>query len=115
VCAKSKSSCEPIHIGDSLSLQVGSKTKAVQLQFPEFGQFGFAAPSAPAYFELLLSTAGRFGLLYADPELVSGCQQAVNQDSPCVAARIDVLTEAAARKELAPRAKSRARAGSGRA
>ena len=115
VCAKRESPCEPIHVGDSLSLRVGSKDVGVQLQFPEFGQFGFASPASPAYFELLLSTAGRFGILYADPELVSGCHQSVNQHSPCVAARIEVLTESAARKALAPPAKSRARAGSGRA
>jgi hypothetical protein len=118
VCSKREARCEPIHVGDRLSLQVASKTKGMQLQFPEFGQFGFAAPNTPAFFELLLNTAGRFGILFADPETVPVCRHAVDQGSPCVAARIEVLTDAAAGKAIAPEpkpSKRRARGGSGRA
>ena len=104
VCAKRKPRCEPIHVGDQLSLLVASKTRGVQLELPEFGQFGFASPAAPARFELLLTTHGRFGISFAD----------ASPAKPVVAARIEVLTEAAARKALEPPAKRRARAGSDR-
>jgi hypothetical protein len=113
VCAKRKPRCEPVHVGDRLSLQVYSKTPA-QLEFPEFGQFGFASPTAPAFFEVLLTAPGRFGILFADPETVPACTRAVDKGSPCVAARVEVLTDAAAEKAIAAKPKRRARGESGR-
>src|SRR5262245_24312368 len=114
LCAERKPRCEPLHVGDQLTLTVYSSDPA-QLDFPEFGQSGFAAPGAPVYFELLLDTPGGFGIVFADPESVPACGRAVGHDSPCVAAKIVVLTAAAARKAIAPpKAKGRARAGSGR-
>src|SRR5215210_9186865 len=113
VCAKREPRCEPVHVGDRLSLQVLSKVPA-QLEFPEFGQFAFASSTAPAFFEVLLSADGRFGILFADPETVPACTRAVDKGSPCVAARVEVLTPAAAQKAIEPKAKRRARGGSGR-
>ena len=113
ICAKRKPRCEPIHVGDRLSLMVYSKNGA-QLEFPEFGQFGFASRDAPAFFEVLFDAPDRFGILFADPELVPACGKAVDRGTPCVAARIEVLTEAAARKAVVPRAKRPARGGSDR-
>ena len=58
---------------------------------------------------------GHFGMLFADPEAVAACERRSGAAAPCVAARIEVLTAAAARKALARAgARSRARAGSGR-
>jgi hypothetical protein len=118
LCAKRKPRCEPVHVGDQLSLQTYSKVPA-QLEFPEFGQFSFASPTAPAFFEVLLGTPGRFGILFADPEAVPACSRALDKGSPCVAARIEVLTAEAAAKAIAPPAKGkgskrRAREGSDR-
>jgi hypothetical protein len=116
VCGALKPSCEPIHVGDQLTLKVVSKDGGVELSFPEFGQFAFSGPNAPAHFELLLSTAGTFGILFADPATVPICAKAVEKGSPCVAARVEVLTATAARKAVAPPSKgsrSRARGGSG--
>jgi hypothetical protein len=104
VCAERKPRCEPIHVGDQLTLLVHSKVPT-QLELAEFGQFAFAARQAPARFELLLTTAGRFGIAYAD----------ASPEKPLVAARIEVLTAAAARKAIAAKPKRRARAGSGSA
>ena len=111
VCAKRKPRCEPIHVGDRLSLQVYSKTPA-QLEFREFGQFAFASREAPALFELLLTSPSRFGIVFADPQTIPACRRAVEKDSPCVAARVEVLSEAAARKAVEPRSRRRARGGS---
>jgi hypothetical protein len=116
VCAQRTPGCEPIHVGDRVSLQVASKKTGLQLEFPEFGQFAFAGPAAPALFELLVDKPGRFGILFADPEAVPTCRRAIEKGSPCVAARIEVLTERAAREAIAGRprrANSRARGGSG--
>jgi hypothetical protein len=103
VCAKAKPRCQPIHVGDQLTLRVYSKP-AAQLEFPEFGQFEFAAPNAPALFELLPDAAGRFGIRFASTDRV--------------AASVLVLSAKAAKRQQAKsrkRAKRRARAGSGRA
>jgi hypothetical protein len=104
VCAERKPRCEPIHVGDQLTLLVHSK-QPTQLEFAEFGQFAFATRQAPARFELLLTTAGRFGIADAD----------ASPEKPLVAARIEVLTAAAARKAIAAKPKRRVRAGSGSA
>jgi hypothetical protein len=118
VCGERTPDCEPIHVGDRLTLAVASPETGLQLKFPEFGQFAFAGPDAPAQFELLVDNPGRFGILFADPEAVPICRRAIQKGSPCVAARIEVLTAEAAAKAIAKKpkgkgAKSRARAGSG--
>ena len=96
LCKKQKPSCEPLHVGDQLSLQVLSKTQA-ELEIPAFGLVGVASPNAPALFQLLPQAPGTIGVLFTSPREV--------------AARIQVLSAKAAAKEL--KAKSRARAGSG--
>jgi hypothetical protein len=116
VCGKRKPRCEPIHVGDRLSLLVFSKEPA-QLEFPEFGLFGFASGEAPVRFELLPETAGRFGILFADPgtgaKLLPTCRHGLAGSQRCVAARLEVLTRAAAGKAIAGGAKGPARAESG--
>jgi hypothetical protein len=85
VCEKGKSKCQPpLQVGDRLTLLISSKP-AAQLEFPEFGQFQFAAPNAPARFEVLPTTPGSFGILFASTDRV--------------AARVRVLSAAAARKQ----------------
>jgi hypothetical protein len=54
----------PVKVGEQLVLLVGSRSPT-QLEIPEFGQVGFAAPNAPARFELLATTPGTFGILFA--------------------------------------------------
>jgi hypothetical protein len=118
VCAKREPRCEPIHVGDQLSLLAYSKAPA-ELDLPEFGQVGFASRAAPAQFELLLDTAGRFGILFADPEtgarLVPSCRRESAASQRCVAGTLEVLTRSAAKKAIAPPPKRRARGGSVRA
>lgn len=104
VCRKIQPRCEPIHVGDQLSLLVYSK-KPAELDFREFGQFAFASRRVPARFELLLTAPGRFGILFA----ATGAQKEL------VAARIEVLTRAKAKEGIAAGARRRARGGSGRA
>ena len=50
-------------MGDQLVLLVASRFPT-QLEIQEFGQFGFAAPDAPARFELLPTTPGTFGIQF---------------------------------------------------
>lgn len=83
------------HLGDQFTLLVTS-TKGRQISIPEFGLLGFAAPDAPARFELLPTVPGTFGILFAT--------------TGKVAARLEVV-EPSAKK----RPRSRAPAGSGRA
>jgi hypothetical protein len=103
ICAKAKPRCEPMQVGDQLTLLVYSKP-AAQLSFPEFGQFEFAAPNAPARFELLPTAPGPFGIVFASTNRV--------------AAKVEVLTAKAAKRELGESrgkgSKRRAREGSGR-
>jgi hypothetical protein len=54
----------PVRVGDRLTLLVRS-TVPTQIEIPEFGQLGFAAPAAPARFELLAREPGTFGILFA--------------------------------------------------
>lgn len=54
----------PIEVGDQLRLLVRSRFPA-EIEIPEFGLLGFASPDAPARFELLPDTPGRFGILFA--------------------------------------------------
>lgn len=83
--------CEPIRVGDRMTLTVRALRPA-QLEIPSFGLIGFAAPSAPAIFELVFDSAADYGIRFTD--------------SGKIAARIQVLTAGARR---------RARAGSNRA
>jgi hypothetical protein len=53
----------PVHVGQQLTLLVASRVPT-QLQIKEFGQVGFAAPDAPARFELLPTTPGNFGIQF---------------------------------------------------
>ena len=96
LCKKQKPRCEPLHVGDQLSLQVLSKKQA-ELEIPTFGLVGVASPNAPALFQLLPQEPGTIGVLFTS--------------SREVAARIQVLSAKAAAKEL--KARSRARGGSG--
>jgi hypothetical protein len=99
ICNKPKPACEPLHVGDQLSLQVLSKAQS-QLEIPSFGLIGVASPNAPALFELLPQQAGRIGVLFASTRKV--------------AARIVVLSAKDAAKAIQKKqakAKSRARAG----
>jgi hypothetical protein len=102
LCKKRKPRCEPLHVGDQLSLQVLSKANA-ELSVPAFGLIGVAAPNAPALFQLLPTEPGTIGLLFTTPRKV--------------AARIEVLSAQAAAKAIRKpnAAKSRARGGSARA
>ena len=97
VCAKRKPSCEPIQVGDQLSLRVLATAQA-QVEIPAFGLIGVAGENAPAYFQLLLDQPGTLGILFTSTHRV--------------AARIEVLSAAAARKAVAgSKPKSRARGG----
>jgi hypothetical protein len=101
ICKKPTPACEPLHVGDQLSLQVFSKGQA-QLEIPTFGLVGVASSNAPALFELLPQEPGRIGVLFTSPRKV--------------AARIIVLSPKAAAKTTRKRkakARSRARAESG--
>ena len=88
----------PVRVGDRLTLVVRSRVPA-QIEIPEFGLLAFAAPDAPARFELLAETPGTFGILFAT--------------TGKVAAQIRVVPAAERKKRAKPR--RRARAGSDRA
>ena len=55
--------CEPIHVGDQLSLTVFS-TKPTQLSIDAYGLIGFASPTAPAFFDLIVDSDEPFGIAY---------------------------------------------------
>ncbi len=86
VCKDRKPRCEPLHVGDQLSLQVLSKHQA-ELEIPTFGLIGVASPNAPAFFQLLPSEPGTIGVVFTTPREV--------------AARIEVLTAKAAKQAIA--------------
>jgi hypothetical protein len=100
VCAAArKPRCEPIHVGDQLTLLVRSRVPA-QLEIRQFGLISFASPEAPARFELLPNEPGTYGILYAQ--------------SGDVAARLQVLPGGGkAKPKRKQPAKSGARGGSG--
>lgn len=105
LCENPKPKCEPLHVGDQLSLQVLSRQPA-ELEIPAFGLIGVASPNAPAFFQLLPREPGTIGVLFTSPRRV--------------AARIQVLSTKAAAKSIRKpkpkkkqKPKSRARAGSG--
>jgi hypothetical protein len=93
----------PVHVGNQFTLLVLSR-RPQQISIPEFGQIGFATADTPARFELLPDTPGTFGILFAGTGKPAG--------------QIQVVTRSAKKKggkKKAKGAKSRARAGSGRA
>lgn len=94
----------PVHVGHQLTLLVRSRPPR-EISIPEFGLIGFATQDTPARFELLPSTPGTFGILLAASGKVVG--------------RIEVVERSAKSGNNKPTdrkaAKSRARAGSGRA
>lgn len=94
VCKARKPRCEPLHVGDQLSLQVLSKRQA-ELAIPTFGLIGVASSNAPAFFQLLPREPGTIGVVFTTPHEV--------------AARIQVLTAKAAAKAVAPKAKSKSK------
>jgi hypothetical protein len=94
----------PVHVGHQLTLLVRSRPPK-EISIPEFGLIGFATQDTPARFELLPSTPGTFGILFAASGKVVG--------------RIEVVERSPKSGNNKPTdrkaAKSRARAGSGRA
>ena len=103
ICKALKPRCEPLHVGDALSLQVLSRGQA-ELEIPSFGLIGVASDNSPAFFQLLPREPGTIGVLFTTPRRV--------------AARIQVLSAKAAarsikKQEKKSKAKSRARGGSG--
>ena len=88
----------PVKVGQQLILLVASRTPT-QLAIREFGQLGFAAPDAPARFELLPTVAGTFGIQF--------------EPSGEVAAKIRVVAPSQKRQKAKKqgKAKSRARGG----
>jgi hypothetical protein len=100
VCVKRRPSCEPIHVGDQLSLKVLTASGQAEVQIPTFGLIGVAGQNAPALFQLLLDQPTRVGIIFTAAH--------------SVAARIEVLSAAAAAKAMKRKPRSRARGGSGR-
>jgi hypothetical protein len=101
VCVKRKPRCEPIHVGDQLSLKVFA-TKQTELEIRSFGLIGVAGKTAPALFQLLFNEATNIGI--------------VSTSTGQPAAKIEVLSAGAAAKALKPassKPKRRARGGSG--
>jgi hypothetical protein len=104
LCKALKPRCEPLHVGDQLSLEVLSKEQA-ELEIPTFGLIGFASDNSPALFQLLPQEPGTIGVLFTSPRRV--------------AARVQVLSAKAAAQAIESqrkpksKSKSRARAGSG--
>jgi hypothetical protein len=58
-----KESCQPIRIGDALTLRIYSRETA-EVEIPAFGLVGVASPAAPALFELLFRSAARYGVRF---------------------------------------------------
>ena len=95
LCKKHKPRCEPLHVGDQLSLEVLSRGSA-QLAIPAFGLIGVASDNSPAFFQLLPHEPGTIGVLFTSPRRV--------------AARIEVLSAKAAAKSIRqPKAKPKAK------
>lgn len=71
VCgAVRKPRCEPIHVGDQVTLLVSSRFPT-QLEVPEFGLVAFATADSPARFELLPDTPNTIGILFAPKRKVA--------------------------------------------
>jgi hypothetical protein len=85
VCAKREPRCEPIHVGDQLSLKVLSTSQA-ELEIPSFGLIGVADRNSPALFQLLFSEPTTIGI--------------INTSTQQPTAKIEVLSAKAAAKAL---------------
>ena len=72
-----KEPCQPIRIGDRLTLRIYSRETA-QVEIPAFGLVGVSTPAAPALFELLFRSAASYGVRFTS--------------SGKIAARITVLS-----------------------
>ena len=59
----------PVHVGDQLTLLVRSR-RPREISIPEFGLIGFATRDTPARFELLPTTPGTFGILFASRHVI---------------------------------------------
>jgi hypothetical protein len=95
ICKQRKPRCEPLHVGDQLSLQVLSRGQA-ELEIPAFGLIGVASNNSPALFQLLPREPGTIGVLFTSPREV--------------AARIQVLSAKAAAKAIQKPQKRKAKA-----
>jgi hypothetical protein len=107
----------PVHVGDQLTLLVRSR-RPREISIPEFGLIGFATRDTPARFELLPTTPGTFGILFAARHVIGEGVGAAASGK--VVGRIEVMKRFAKGGKNEPTgkgeaAKSRARAGSGRA
>ena len=85
ICKQRKPRCEPLHVGDQLSLEVLSRSQA-ELEIPAFGLIGVASDNSPALFQLLPREPGTIGVLFTSPREV--------------AARIQVLSAKAAENAI---------------
>src|SRR3954468_12855074 len=92
LCKALKPRCEPLHVGDQLSLQVLSREQA-ELEIPAFGLIGVASDNSPALFQLLPLEPGTIGVLFTSPRRV--------------AARVEVLSAKAAAKAIEGKAKTK--------
>jgi hypothetical protein len=92
LCKARKPRCEPLHVGDQLSLQVLSRNQS-ELEIPAFGLIGVATDNSPALFQLLPREPGTIGVLFTSPREV--------------AARIQVLSAKAAAKTIQKPKKSK--------
>jgi hypothetical protein len=90
----------PVQVGDQFTLLVLSH-RPRELAIPEFGLVGFATANTPARFELLPTTPGTFGILFAGSNKPAG--------------QIQVTEPSTKKKDGKKSARSRAREGSGRA
>jgi hypothetical protein len=70
----------PVDVGDQLTLLVRSR-RPKQISIPEFGLIGFATEDTPARFELLPSTPGTFGILFAASGKVVGRIEVVERSA----------------------------------
>jgi hypothetical protein len=107
ICKARKPRCEPLHVGDQLSLKVLSKEPA-ELEIPTFGLIGVASDNSPAFFQLLPREATTIGVLFTSPP----------PGQSKIAAKITVLSAKDAAKAMQEpkkkeNAKTQARAESG--
>jgi hypothetical protein len=61
----------PVHVGDQFTLLVLSH-RPKEIAIPEFGLVAFATADTPARFELLPTTPGTFGILFAGSNKPAG-------------------------------------------
>ena len=90
----------PVQVGDQFTLLVLSH-RPREIAIPEFGLVGFATANTPARFELLPTTPGTFGILFAGSNKPAG--------------QIQVTEPSAKKKDGNKSSRSRAREGSGQA